>query len=267
MLRLSFGATDVHVKTTTTLSRLLEATHRRHCSPGRAGSSSRFKPRSVSVNLAPPDRSPEFALRDAQREIAGEIASAHGWHAVDAVVVERDGRALALIGAAGSGKSTIAAHLLARRWKLVTDDVAFIDEASGAVVGHHGLMRFGSGAISFLPAAFRATLERSRWFVGEDGELQFYEVDPETAFGAGSWSHDAMLDAVVLLDDCANARPVDGLHPADAAFSKLDGTAVLRELFATANGRHRTRSFRARDRPHRAVVRRACARLVDARSR
>jgi hypothetical protein len=230
MLRLTFGATDVHVKTTTTLSRLLEATHRRHCTPGRV-SSSRFKPRSVSVNLAPPDRSPEFALRDAQREIAGEIASAHGWHAVDAVVVERDGRALALIGAAGSGKSTIAAHLLARRWKLVTDDVAFIDEASGAVVGHHGLMRFGSGTLPFLPAAFRATLERSRWFVGEDGELQFYEVDPETAFGAGIWSHEAMLDAVVLLDDCASTRPVDGLYAADAAFSKLDGTAVLAELF------------------------------------
>jgi hypothetical protein len=114
----------------------------------------------------------------------------------------------------------------------VTDDVAFIDEASGAVVGHHGLMSFRSGALPFLPAAFRATLERSRWYVGEDGELQFYEVDPETVFGAGIWSHEAMLDAVVLLDDRATARPVDGIHAADAAFSKLDGTAVLADLFA-----------------------------------
>jgi hypothetical protein len=230
MLRLTFGATEVHVNTTSTLSHLLAATHRRHCSPVRATSSSHFRPRSVSVNLAPPDRSPEYALRDAQREIAGEVATAHGWHAVDAVVVERDGRALALIGASGSGKSTVAAHLLARRWKLVTDDVAFIDEGRGAVVGHHGLMRFRSGALPHLPAAFRATLERSRWFVDEDGQLQFYEVDPEAVFGAGIWSHEALLDAVVMLDEGANAHIVTGTSSEAAAFLAFDGTATLAEL-------------------------------------
>jgi len=189
----------------------------------------RFRPRSVSVNLAPPDRSPEYALRDAQREIAGEVATAHGWHAVDAVVVERDGRALALIGEPGAGKSTIAAHLLARRWKLVTDDVAFIDEARCAVVGHHGLMRFRSDALPHLPAAFRATLERSRWFVDEDGQLQFYEVDPEAVFGAGIWSHEALLDAVIMLDAGAGAHAVSPASGA-AAFSRFDGTATLAEL-------------------------------------
>ena len=233
MLRLTFGSTDVHVNTTSTLSRLLEQTHRRHSAPSsRSASKSRYRARSVSINLAPPDRSPEFALRDAQREIAGEVASAHGWHAVDAVVVERGGRALALIGGPGSGKSTIAAHLFARSWKLVTDDVAFIDEQRCAVIGHHGLMRFCSGALPHLPAAFRATLERSRWFVGEDGQLQFYEVDPEAVFGAGIWSHEAILDAVVMLDDRENPQAVDGVHGAGATFSKFDGTSILSELFA-----------------------------------
>ena len=251
MLRLTFGTTDVHVNTTSTLSRLLEATHRRHgLSSARVPSKSRYRPRSVSVNLAPPDRSPEFALRDAQREIAGEVASAHGWHAVDAVVVERDGRALALVGSPGSGKSTIAAHLLARRWKLVTDDVAFIDEQHSAVIGHHGLMRFRSGALPHLPAAFRATLERSRWFVGEDGQLQFYEVDPEAVFGSGIWSHEAVLDAVVMLDDRENAHAVDGVHGSDAAFSKFDGTSILGELFAGLRTRviGRDRAVRVTDR-------------------
>jgi hypothetical protein len=230
MLKLTFGATEVHVNTTSTLTHLLAATHRRHCSPVRTTSSDRFRPRSVSVNLAPPDRSPEFALRDAQREIAGEVATAHGWHAVDAVVVERDGRALALIGDSGAGKSTIAAHLLARRWKLVTDDVAFIDEARCAVVGHHGLMRFRSDALPHLPAAFRATLERSRWFVDEDGQLQFYEVDPEAVFGAQVWSHEALLDAVVMLDERASSHAVSSTANGAAAFSTFDGTAILAEL-------------------------------------
>jgi hypothetical protein len=209
MLRLSFGATDVHVTATSTLSRLLESTHRRHTSSARAPQpTGRYRARSVSVNLEPPDRSPELALRSAQRVIAGEVAAVHGWLALESVVVERDGRALALLGDPGCGKSTIAAHLMSRGWKLVTDDIAFVDEARGEIVGHHGLMRFRSGALPHLPAAFRATLERSKWFVGEDGELQFYEVDPESVFGPAVWSHEATFDAAIILDDRASGSAV-----------------------------------------------------------
>jgi hypothetical protein len=226
MLRLTFGTTDVHVKTTSTLTRLLASTHRRHCAPSaRITDKSRFRSHSVSVHLAPPECSPELALRDAQREIAGEVAAVHGWLALEAVVVERDGRALALIGEPGAGKSIVAAHLLARRWKLVTDDSAFVDEARGTIVGHHGLMRFRSGAIPHLPAAFRATLERSKWFVGEDGELQFYEVDPETVFGPGIWSHEAVLDSAIFLADRPGSHAVEGL---DGASSVHNAFRVLR---------------------------------------
>jgi hypothetical protein len=105
-LRLVFGSTDVQVNTTSTLSRLLESTHRRHSTPDRSAKR-RFAVRSVSVDLAPPNRSPEFALREAQREIANEVASAHGWLAIDAVVVERDGRSRRTCSrAAGSSSPT-----------------------------------------------------------------------------------------------------------------------------------------------------------------
>jgi hypothetical protein len=242
MLRLAFGATDVHVTTTSTLSRLLEATHRRH-SPNDRPAKSRYAARSVSVDLAPPDRSPEYALRDAHREIAGEVAAAHGWLAIDAVVVERDGRALAITGAPGVGKSTVAAHLLARGWKLVTDDVAFIDEARGEVVSHHGLMHFRSGALPHLPSAFKATLERSRWFVDERGELHFYEVDPASVFGADVWSHEATLDAIVAIDDRASASGVETQPAQSRTITQLDGTPatseVLRALHTGVIGRDR----------------------------
>jgi hypothetical protein len=227
MLRLTFGNTDVHVNATSTLSRLLEATHRRHTAPARLPARLRDGARSVSIHLDPPERSPEFALRGAQREIASEVAAVHGWLALDAVVVERNGRALALCGGPGSGKSTVAAHLLARGWKLVTDDSAFVDEARAKVHGHHGLMRFRSGAIPHLPAAFRSTLERSRWFVGENGELQFYEVDPAAVFGAGVWSDEAVLDSVIVLDEAGGSQAVAGVGGREAIFAKLDGTPVL----------------------------------------
>jgi hypothetical protein len=231
MLRLTFGTTDVHVNTTSTLSRLLEATHRRHCTSTRS-TKSRYLTRSVSVNLAPPERSPEFALRAAEREIAGEVAAAHGWLAVKAVVVERDGRALALTGDSAVGKSTIAAHLLARGWKLVTDDVAFVDAENGTVVGHHGLMRFRSGAIPHLPAAFRATLERSRWFVGEDGELQFYEVDPASVFGVDVWSAEAALDSVVMLDSRTSEHPVQSVSYESGLLVQLDDSVIPADVLS-----------------------------------
>jgi hypothetical protein len=231
-LRLVFGSTDVQVNTTSTLSRLLESTHRRHSTPDRSAKR-RFAVRSVSVDLAPPNRSPEFALREAQREIANEVASAHGWLAIDAVVVERDGRALALTGASGAGKSTVAAHLLARGWKLVTDDVAFIDEGSGDVISHHGLMHFRSGAIPHLPGNFKATLEKSRWFVDDAGELNFYEVDPAAAFGADVWSHDANLAAIVCIDENANAETVTDVPPEGIQLIDLDGIATTSDAFRT----------------------------------
>jgi hypothetical protein len=185
-----------------------------------------------SVDVHVSTTSPELALRDAQREIAGHVAAVGGWLAIDAVVVERDGRALVLIGPVGSGKSTIAAHLLGRGWRLLADGVAFVDLANSLVLGHHGLMSFRSGAIPHLPAAFRSTLERSRWFVDDQGELQFYEVDPATAFGANIWSGEAVLDAMVFIDDHAASKDVHTTASEASMLQVIDGTEVSLGRFA-----------------------------------
>jgi hypothetical protein len=230
-LRLTFGETEVNVNTTSMLSRLLAATHRRYWNDSPSAGSENTSEPAVTVDIAPPNCSPEFALREAQRQIAAEVAAHHGWRAVKAVVAERNGRALALVGAPGSGKSTIAAHLVSRGWRLISDDVAFIDDRRSMVVAHQGLMSFRSGALPHLPQSFRATLERSHWFVDERGELEFYEVDPASVFGAEAWSVEAVLEAIVVVDERAGAAGIDTIGPDDVALYAIDGQPVSLRTF------------------------------------
>ncbi len=48
-------------------------------------------------------------------------------------VVERDGRALVMTGESGSGKSTLAALLSTRGWRLLADEFALVEPATGLI--------------------------------------------------------------------------------------------------------------------------------------
>ena len=61
-------------------------------------------------------------------------AHCHQYLIIHAAVVERDGRALLLPAPPGSGKSTLCAALVARSWRLLSDELALIDVDSGKVV-------------------------------------------------------------------------------------------------------------------------------------
>ena len=50
-----------------------------------------------------------------------------------AATVERDGRAVVLTGESGAGKSTLAALLMTRGWRLLGDEFALLDPATGAI--------------------------------------------------------------------------------------------------------------------------------------
>jgi HprK-related kinase A len=60
-------------------------------------------------------------------------AHCHQYLVLHAGVVERDGRALILPAPSGSGKSTLTAALALRGWRLLSDELALIDPASGRV--------------------------------------------------------------------------------------------------------------------------------------
>lgn len=55
----------------------------------------------------------------------------HHWLTVHAAVLERDGRAVLLPAPPGSGKSTLCAWLMHQGWRLMSDELALIDPASG----------------------------------------------------------------------------------------------------------------------------------------
>lgn len=69
--------------------------------------------------------------------------------------VARDGRAVGFIGDSGWGKSTLAAALVERGWRLLTDDLLVVagvgkDAAAPAIVSGHASMRLAPDAAGYL---------------------------------------------------------------------------------------------------------------------
>lgn len=87
-----------------------------------------------------------------------------------ASAVERDGRVLLMTGESGAGKSTLAALLAARGWRLMGDEFALIDPATGLAHAFPRLISLKGQSIALLEQA----LPGARW-----GPLM-----PETPKGA-----------------------------------------------------------------------------------
>ncbi len=67
-----------------------------------------------------------------------------------ASAVERDGKALLMTGESGAGKSTLAALLMARGWRLLGDEFALLDPATGLVHGFPRLISLKNEAIGVI---------------------------------------------------------------------------------------------------------------------
>nr|WP_208411735.1 HprK-related kinase A [Sphingomonas naasensis] len=70
-----------------------------------------------------------------------------------ASAVERDGKALLMTGMSGAGKSTLAALLMARGWRLMGDEFALLDPATGLLHGFPRLISLKNEAIAVLERA------------------------------------------------------------------------------------------------------------------
>ncbi|PZO91427.1 MAG: HprK-related kinase A [Sphingomonas sanxanigenens] len=76
---------------------------------------------------------------------------ARRWLLLHAASLERNGRALILTGASGSGKSTLAALLGDRGWRLLGDEFALLDPASGELHPFPRALSLKNGAIALFP--------------------------------------------------------------------------------------------------------------------
>jgi hypothetical protein len=63
------------------------------------------------------------------------VLAGHGYEALHGCAAARDGRAVAVLGASGAGKSTAALTLIDRGWRVITDDLLALDAAGLAVPG------------------------------------------------------------------------------------------------------------------------------------
>lgn len=70
-----------------------------------------------------------------------------------ASVVARDGKALLMTGISGAGKSTLAALLSARGWRLMGDEFALLDPATGLVHAFPRLVSLKNAAIDVVASA------------------------------------------------------------------------------------------------------------------
>jgi hypothetical protein len=113
----------------------------------------------------------------------------HQYLIFHAAVLERSGRALLLPAPPGSGKSTLCAGLLHRGWRLLSDELALIDPASGEVfplprpvslknASIEVIRRFAPGAV--ISPTVHDTLKGSVAHVKPPRESVLRAVEPAT---------------------------------------------------------------------------------------
>jgi hypothetical protein len=153
-----------------------------------------------------------------------EAAVARGLRTVRATVVEKNGLALAMIGADWEAAVTIATHLHTRGWRYISGDHCLYDPQTRQVVGFEKSLYITSSSIAHLPVVYRRAIEASPWCATRHG-ISFYAVDPAVIGAGAPWATSAWLHAVLFVDGREDELPalesLDAGHATSAVMARF----------------------------------------------
>lgn len=128
-----------------------------------------------------------------------------------AATVEKDGRALLMTGESGAGKSTLAALLGERGWRLMGDEFALLDMATGALLPFPRAISLKNGAIRVLEAEADPARFGPRLAGTPKGEIRHLipRADALARMGEGA------KPSLILFPRYGGAAAVRGVGPAE----------------------------------------------------
>jgi HprK-related kinase A len=145
-------------------------------------------------------------------EMGMNLQVALGWRRhllIHASAVERDGRAVMMIGASGSGKSTLAALLGEGQWRLLGDEFALLGLEDGMLAPFPRLVSLKNAAIAEIQC--RVPAERMGPLLKDTPKGDIRHLVPRA-------------DAVARMDECA--RPALLLFPEFGALAGVRGVGA-----------------------------------------
>jgi HprK-related kinase A len=128
-----------------------------------------------------------------------------------AATVEKDGRCLIMTGESGAGKSTLAALLGERGWRLMGDEFALLDMASGTLLPFPRAISLKNGAIRVMEAEVEAARFGPRLAGTPKGDIRHLRPNSEAIARMG----EGAFPALILFPRFGAAAAVRGVGQAE----------------------------------------------------
>ena len=138
--------------------------------------------------------------------LLAELSHQRGISVWRAAVVEYDGHALGLVGDDWESAITLAAHLHARGWKMVSGDYALVDLDTMNAIPFRKALHVSSASVASFPLAYRGAIEGSPWYSSAHA-ISFYAIDPTMVNGQSAWGDRARIRSVLKVDGRIAERP------------------------------------------------------------
>jgi HprK-related kinase A len=115
------------------------------------------------------------------------------WLLLHAATIEKDGRAIVMTGESGAGKSTLAALLGERGWRLMGDEFALLDLASGCLLPFPRAVSLKNKAIAVMEAEVEAGRFGPRLVGTPKGDIRHLRPNAEAIARMGEGARPALI--------------------------------------------------------------------------